>query len=78
MCKETVRSLAEVPAGRSAAVVALQGGKEFLNRMASLGFTPGTRVLVVRNYRHGPIIALVHGTRIALGRGASLKVLVES
>ena len=77
MRKETLKSLADVPAGSSAAVVALQGGKGFVNRMASLGFTPGTEVQVVQNYRRGPIITLVRGTRVALGRGTSLKVLVE-
>jgi ferrous iron transport protein A len=58
-------------------VATLQGGKGFMNRMASLGFTPGAEVQVVQNYRHGPIIALVRGARVALGRRESLRVGVE-
>lgn len=77
MSKNTLKSLADVPAGENTVVVTLRGGKGFVNRMASLGFTPGAEVQMVRNYRHGPIIARIRGTRVALGRTASLKVLVE-
>lgn len=77
MRQEALWLLANVPAGKSAVVVGLRGGKEFVNRMASLGFTPGAEVQMVQNYRRGPIIALVRGARVALGRGAALRVVVE-
>jgi ferrous iron transport protein A len=72
-----MRSLADVPAGKSAVVVDLRGGRVFVNRIASLGFTPGVEVQMIQNYRRGPVIVLVRGARVALGRGASLRVLVE-
>jgi ferrous iron transport protein A len=74
---EKLKPLADVSAGKRAAVVALEGGKGFVNRMASLGFTPGTEVQMVQNYRYGPIIALVRGARVALGRRESSRVWVE-
>jgi ferrous iron transport protein A len=69
--------LDEVPSGKRTLVRKLRGGREFVNRMAALGFTLGAEVKVVQNYRRGPLIALVRGSRVALGRGEAAKVLVE-
>jgi ferrous iron transport protein A len=55
----------------------LRGGKEFVNRMAALGFTVGAGVQVVQNYGRAPLITLVRGVRVALGRREALKVLIE-
>jgi ferrous iron transport protein A len=55
----------------------LRGGKEFLARLAAIGFTVGAEVKVIQNYGRGPLIALIRDTRIALGRGEALKVMVE-
>jgi ferrous iron transport protein A len=70
-------SLAEVPAGQQVLVRQLRGGKDFVSRLAALGFTEGADVQVIQNYGRGPLIALVRGARVALGRGEALKVLVE-
>jgi ferrous iron transport protein A len=70
-------SLAEVPASRRALVRQLHGGKDFVSRMTALGFTEGAEVQVIQNYGRGPLIALVRGARVALGRGEALKVVVE-
>lgn len=55
----------------------LQGGRGFVGRMAALGFTPGAMVTMVQNFGRGPMIVLVRGTRLALGRGEGQKVLVQ-
>jgi hypothetical protein len=47
-----------------------------LNGVASLGVTPGARLLVVRNFRHGAIINL-RDTQLALGCGQATKILVK-
>jgi len=70
-------SLAEIPANRRILVQQLRGGKDFVNRLSVLGFTEGVEVQVIQNYGRGPLIALVRGARVALGRGEALKVLVE-
>ncbi len=70
-------SLDEVPAGKRMLVRQLRGGKEFVNRMAALGFTVGAEVQMVQNYGRGPLITLVRGVRVALGRGEALKVIIE-
>jgi Fe2+ transport system protein FeoA len=56
---------------------ALDGGRGFVSRMASLGFTPGAPVIMVQNFGRGPLIVLVRDARIALGRGEASKVLVK-
>lgn len=62
--------------GESVQITKMEGGHQFLSRLASLGFTPGARVQVVQNYGHGPIIVSLRGTRVALGRGEAEKILV--
>jgi len=58
-------------------VRSLEGGRGFVSRMVALGFTPGATVTMVQNFGRGPMIVLVRGTRIALGRGEGQKVLVQ-
>jgi Fe2+ transport system protein FeoA len=55
----------------------MEGGHQFLSRLASLGFTPGARLQVIQNYGRGPIIVRLRDTRVALGRGEAQKILVE-
>lgn len=56
----------------------LAGGRGLMSRLATLGFTPGARVNMVQNFGRGPIIVMVRGTRIALGRGEAQKIIVTS
>jgi ferrous iron transport protein A len=69
--------LGAVRAGESVYIQQMQGGHQFLSRLASLGFTPGARLRVVQNFGRGPIIVLLRDTRVALGRGEASKILVE-
>lgn len=71
------RSLYSLQAGESGRVVELRGGHGFATRMAALGFTPGAEVHIVQNFGHGPIIVMVRGTRIALGKGEADQVRVK-
>ena len=73
----TFKALSEMSACARGIVRQLRGGKEFTNRVAALGFTLGTQVVVVENYGRGPIIVGARDTRVALGRGEAAKMLVE-
>jgi ferrous iron transport protein A len=77
MEEQHLKSLSETVAGKRSIVRQLRGGREFLSRMAVLGFTVGVEVKTIQNYGRGPLIVLVRDTRIALGRGEALKVLVD-
>jgi ferrous iron transport protein A len=77
MEKQHLKSLSEMTRDKPCIVRQLRGGKEFLSRMATMGFTVGAEIKVLQNYGRGPLIALIRDTRIALGRGEALKVIVE-
>ena len=70
-------SLGDLAPGEVGIVQGLSGGRGFVSRLAALGFTPGAEVTMVQNFGHGPIIVIVRGTRIALGRGEAGRVLIE-
>jgi len=72
-----LKAICNLPAGGRGVVRLLCGGEEFTHRIVALGFTPGVEVTVVQNYGRGPILVTVRDTRVALGRGEALKVLVE-
>jgi ferrous iron transport protein A len=72
-----LRSLSDLSANSESTVRELRGGENFVSRMAALGFTVGVRVKMIQNYGRGPLIALVRDSRVALGRGEALKVIVE-
>ena len=77
MTRNDIAALSELIAGEVATVVSLEGGPGFVGRMASLGFTPGATVQVVRNHGRGPLIVTVLDTQFALGRGQAWKVRVR-
>lgn len=69
-------SLSDVAAGEAATVMDFLGGRMVNNRLASLGFTPGVTISMTQNFGRGPLIVLVRGTRVALGRGEAAKIIV--
>ena len=72
-----VTYLSDLAPGEIGVVQGLAGGRGFVSRLAALGFTPGAEVKMIQNFGHGPIIVLVRDTRIALGRGEAMKVLIR-
>lgn len=74
----SLKTLCDLPVGARGIVRRLQGGRGFSARVAALGFTIGAEVLIVKNYGHGPIIAAVRQTQVALGRGEADKIQVEA
>ena len=70
-------SLSGVQNGELVQIRRMDGGHQFLSRLASLGFTPGAHLEVLQNYGHGPIIVRLRDTRVALGRGEACKILVQ-
>ena len=70
-------SLSEMASGEAATLVDFNGGRAVNHRLAALGLTPGVQVSMVQNIGHGPLIISVRGTRVALGRGEALRIIVE-
>lgn len=51
-------------------------GRGLTLRLAEMGITPGVLVKVVHN-DSGPLLLLVRDSRIVIGRGVAMKILVE-
>ncbi|MBM3494970.1 MAG: ferrous iron transport protein A [Armatimonadetes bacterium] len=69
--------LTEAPHGRRVRVVAVEGGRQVGLRLAGLGLTVGSDVRSLINHGRGPILIVVRGTRLALGRGLAARIKVE-
>ena len=64
--------------GDEARVVDLEGGHGLRRRLNHYGIHPGDTVhLDARGAFRGPLLVVVHGARVALGRGVARRVLVE-
>lgn len=70
--------LGSVPSGGRAIVVRLEGGDRMSARLAGLGILPGARVEVLKDGRVGPLVVLVSGARLALGRGLANRIMVRA
>ena len=62
---------------KQATVVEVVGGRGLVRRLYELGFTPGTKVRVISSSSPGPVLVDVKGARIALGRGVTMKIIVN-
>jgi ferrous iron transport protein A len=60
--------LSDVPAGFQGVVAGVTGGRELASRLAAMGLTAGTEIVVLQNRGFGPMLARVRDTRIAFGR----------
>ncbi len=63
--------------GQRATVVAIQGGRGFVQRLTSMGIYPGIELSLVRGGIPGPVIVKVKESRFLLGRGMAHRVLVS-
>lgn len=68
--------LSDLPAGFRGVVARVSGGRELASRLAAMGLTAGTEIVVLQNRGFGPMLARVRDTRIALGRGQAGLVTV--
>ena len=69
--------LAMLPENEEARVIEVRGGRGLVRRLSELGFTPGARVKVLFSNSPGPVLIDVRGSRIALGRGLLMRIMVD-
>ena len=65
-----------LPEGVQATVVEVHGGRGLCRRLAEMGFNVGDRVRMIKNHRPGPVMVEVKDSRVALGRGVTMKIIV--
>lgn len=70
-------TLSDMASGEAATLLIFKDVQVVNNRLASLGFTPGVTIKMLQNFRRGPLIVIVRGARVALGRAEANKIIVE-
>ena len=68
--------LTQVAPGQAARFVEISAGRSLTHRLAEMGMTPGVEMEVLQNHG-GPLLLIVRGTRLALGRGMASKIMVR-
>ncbi len=72
-----LKPLSAVPAGNRVTVAELDAGRELWLRLQSMGIFPDAEAEVLTNYRRGPMLLVLGGSRIMLGRGMAEKIIVQ-
>ena len=75
--KKIETPLAMLSENKEAKIVEIRGGRGIVRRLSEMGFTPGTRVKVLFSNSPGPVLVDVRGSRVALGRGLLMKIIVS-
>ncbi|MFZ2071877.1 MAG: FeoA family protein [Halobacteriota archaeon] len=69
--------LAFLSEGEEGEIVELSGGRGMIQRLSDMGFTPSTKIRVLKTKPPGPMLVDVRDARIALGRGVAMNILVN-
>jgi ferrous iron transport protein A len=75
--------LAMLPVGRKGRITGIRGGRGLVRRLSDMGFIQDVEVKVIYSHashnpgRRGPLVVEVKDSRIALGRGVAMKIIVE-
>ncbi len=64
-------------AGQQAVVKEVQDCRNLKRRLMQMGLIQGTKVRMIKNDLGGPLIISIGDCRLAIGRGMSLKIIVE-
>jgi ferrous iron transport protein A len=70
--------LSTVSSGKQVHIVSIEAGWGLQRRLVDMGLTPGLKVTVVRSQKSGSVVLDVRGSRLALGRGISHKIMVRT
>lgn len=74
-----VTNLERLPAGKSAVVIGLRGGRGMASKLEDMGVRPGKRVRKLSaQFMAGPVTVVVDGRQLAMGRGIARRVEVET
>ena len=68
--------LTVIKAGEEVTVVSINGGKKLAQRLSAMGIVPGTKLTVLTNDLNGAVLVGIGPSRLALGRGMSIKIMV--
>jgi ferrous iron transport protein B len=69
--------LSEAKIGQEITLFRIDGGRGMKKKLAEMGFVPGEKVKRIESSANGPVIVVVKGTKIAIGRGMADKIIVR-
>jgi len=58
-------------------VLSIRGGRGIAAKLRGMGIRPGALVVPIGKTAGGPVLLMVAGSRIALGKGVAQRILVE-
>ncbi|MGD0765901.1 MAG: ferrous iron transport protein A [Dehalococcoidia bacterium] len=76
--REAAVPVGSLKPGETGTIVGLSGGRSFTARCLALGCIPGTEIQMERNAGRGPVVVVVRGVRLALGRDESMRLTVAA
>lgn len=66
-----------LPENKEAKIEEIRGGRGLIRRLSDMGFTYGTKVKMLHSSSQGPVLVDIRGSKIALGKGVSMKIYVK-
>jgi ferrous iron transport protein A len=79
MSKKNIVSLAKLDTNQSGKVVEFTAGPGLVRRLEEMGIRVGKKVTKISGMPlRGPVVVQAGGTRIAIGHGMAMKVMVET
>ncbi len=75
--QEKLIPLAEVSPGKEVTLVSFHACWGLQARLTAMGLKKGSKVKVLHSIGRGPCVVMAGDTRLCLGRGMALKILVK-
>lgn len=69
--------LSNIKEGTAVMIKCIDCGCGLRRRLSSLGLYDGKKIQVIKNDFRGPILIKVFNSKIAIGRGQAMKILVD-
>jgi len=69
--------LAFLMPGEKGEIIEIRGGRRLIKRLHEMGFVPSAFIEVLVSHETGPLLVGINGTRIAIGRGIGMKIIVR-
>ena len=70
-------SLSNIKTGQKVKLIRVDAGEDLKSRLAALGMVPNVQITIINKGRPGPFVVSFKGSRIALGRGMTEKIMVS-
>lgn len=69
--------LIDVPEGIFIRIVSYRAGRRASFRLMEMGMIIGEKIKIITKQPYGPVLVEVKDSRIAIGRGLAMKIIVE-